>query len=125
MVNIPLSSDEESKPGPSNDNDISSNNNGSGNGPTSMHPPAHHTVSLDTEHVEEKGRLIQQVFQLQNTLDDLAQRVDAVKDENVKLKSENLILGQYIENLMAASSVFQGSKGGKGRSDKPAEKRKR
>ena len=63
-------------------------------------------------------------------MDDLAQRVDAVKDENVKLKSENLILGQYIENLMAASSVFQGNKGAKGGGGggggKPtAEKRKR
>jgi len=38
---------------------------------------------------------------------DLSQRVDAVKDENLKLKSENQILGQYIENLMAASNVFQ------------------
>lgn len=38
---------------------------------------------------------------------DLSQRVDAVKEENLKLKSENQVLGQYIENLMAASSVFQ------------------
>jgi hypothetical protein len=33
--------------------------------------------------------------------------VDSVKEENLKLKSENQVLGQYIENLMAASSVFQ------------------
>jgi len=38
---------------------------------------------------------------------DLSQRVDSVKEENLKLKSENQVLGQYIENLMAASSVFQ------------------
>jgi len=55
----------------------------------------------------EKSRLIEQVLALQSTLDDLSQRVDAVKDENLKLKSENQILGQYIENLMAASNVFQ------------------
>ena len=80
---------------------------------------------------EEKARLIAQVMELQNTLDgirivkhmnfmnffqmvihsliftDLSQRVDSVKEENLKLKSENQVLGQYIENLMAASSVFQ------------------
>lgn len=33
--------------------------------------------------------------------------MDAVKEENLKLKSENQVLGQYIENLMSASSVFQ------------------
>ncbi|XP_014219506.1 short coiled-coil protein A [Copidosoma floridanum] len=56
---------------------------------------------------QEKARLIAQVLELQNTLDDLSQRVDGVKEENLKLKSENLVLSQYIENLMAASSVFQ------------------
>lgn len=128
MVSIPLSSDDES-----------TRPHGSGSAPEdSSQPvdtiqqqqqqprkPLEQSYSLDHEHVEEKGRLIQQVFSLQNTLDDLAQRVDAVKDENVKLKSENQILGQYIENLMAASSVFQGNKG-KSRVDKPtADKRKR
>uniref|UniRef100_A0A3B5BI38 Short coiled-coil protein n=1 Tax=Stegastes partitus TaxID=144197 RepID=A0A3B5BI38_9TELE len=39
---------------------------------------------------------------------DLSARVDAVKEENLKLKSENQVKpGQYIENLMSASSVFQ------------------
>ncbi|XP_022670732.1 short coiled-coil protein-like isoform X2 [Varroa jacobsoni] len=63
--------------------------------------------SLHTDEIEEKSRLISQVLELQNTLDDLSQRVDSVKEENLKLKSENGVLGQYIENLMAASSVFQ------------------
>lgn len=98
---------------------------------------------------EEKARLISQVLELQNTLDgksarafsfqpqrnnlisgvslsDLSQRVDGVKEENLKLHSENLVLGQYIENLMSASSVFQstttpnscGSGGGGGGSSK-------
>ncbi|XP_060073331.1 short coiled-coil protein B-like [Ylistrum balloti] len=62
-------------------------------------------VNPDEE--EEKHRLIAQVMELQNTLDDLSSRVDTVKEENLKLKSENQVLGQYIENLMAASSVFQ------------------
>ena len=48
-----------------------------------------------------------QVLELQNTLDDLTNRVDAVKEENLKLRSENNVLGQYIENLMQASAVFQ------------------
>ena len=40
-------------------------------------------------------------------MDDLTDRVDAVKEENLKLRSENSVLGQYIENLMQASAVFQ------------------
>lgn len=42
---------------------------------------------------------------------DLSRRVDGVKEENLKLKSENRVLGQYIENLMTASSVFQSTGG--------------
>ncbi len=38
---------------------------------------------------------------------DLSQRVDTVQEENLKLRSENQVLGQYIESLMSASSVFQ------------------
>ena len=60
-----------------------------------------------SEEQEEKARLIAQVLELQNTLDDLSSRVDNVKEENLRLRSENQVLGQYIENLMAASSVFQ------------------
>ena len=59
------------------------------------------------EEQEEKARLIAQVLELQNTLDDLSSRVDNVKEENLRLRSENQVLGQYIENLMAASNVFQ------------------
>lgn len=61
----------------------------------------------------EKARLISSVLELQNTLDDLNQRgsfisgfilylsdafftVDGVKEENLRLKSENMVLGQYI-----------------------------
>ncbi|AWP12601.1 putative short coiled-coil protein A-like [Scophthalmus maximus] len=57
--------------------------------------------------LEEKTRLINQVLELQHTLEDLSARVDSVKEENLKLKSENQVLGQYIENLMSASNVFQ------------------
>ncbi|XP_002736995.1 short coiled-coil protein B-like [Saccoglossus kowalevskii] len=62
---------------------------------------------ITDDEAEEKARLICQVLELQNTLDDLSARVDGVKEENLKLKSENQVLGQYIENLMSASSVFQ------------------
>ncbi|KAK6324520.1 hypothetical protein J4Q44_G00038620 [Coregonus suidteri] len=48
-----------------------------------------------------------EVFTMNCDMDDLSSRVDAVKEENLKLKSENQVLGQYIENLMSASSVFQ------------------
>uniref|UniRef100_A0A8D1HQF2 Short coiled-coil protein n=1 Tax=Sus scrofa TaxID=9823 RepID=A0A8D1HQF2_PIG len=57
--------------------------------------------------LKEKTGLINQVLELQYTPEDLSARVDAVKEENLKLKSENQVLGQYIENLMSASSVFQ------------------
>ncbi|KAK2919431.1 short coiled-coil protein B-like [Channa argus] len=66
------------------------------------------TMNCDTDgDMEEKTGLINQVLELQHTLEDLSARVDAVKEENLKLKSENQVLGQYIENLMSASSVFQ------------------
>lgn len=65
------------------------------------------TIDVGPDDLQEKSRLITQVLELQNTLDDLSQRVDSVKDENLKLRSENQVLGQYIENLMSASSVFQ------------------
>lgn len=50
----------------------------------------------------EKARLISNVLELQNTLDDLNQRVDGVKEENLRLRSENCVLGQYIgESLIS------------------------
>ncbi|KAI9579916.1 short coiled-coil protein B [Glossina fuscipes] len=73
--------------------------------PDSSHNSLEGDISPDEK--EEKARLISQVLELQNTLDDLSQRVDSVKEENLKLRSENQVLGQYIENLMSASSVFQ------------------
>ncbi|XP_032886371.1 short coiled-coil protein B-like isoform X1 [Amblyraja radiata] len=72
-----------------------------------MNADAEGTDFENQEELEEKTRLINQVLELQHTLEDLSARVDAVKEENLKLKSENQVLGQYIENLMSASSVFQ------------------
>lgn len=74
-----------------------------------QHLNQHHDSDIDgnsPDEQEEKARLISQVLELQNTLDDLSQRVDSVKEENLKLRSETQVLGQYIENLMSASSVF-------------------
>jgi len=92
--------------------------------PRSEQPPADQRTpslfdnDLSPEEQEEKARLIAQVLELQNTLDDLSSRVDNVKEENLRLRSENQVLGQYIENLMAASSVFQPA------NDQPKGKRK-
>uniref|UniRef100_A0A0X3PTU2 Short coiled-coil protein A n=1 Tax=Schistocephalus solidus TaxID=70667 RepID=A0A0X3PTU2_SCHSO len=58
---------------------------------------------------EEKRRLIKQVLELQHTLADLSARVESVKEENMNLRSENQILGQYIEKLMISSPVFHSS----------------
>lgn len=100
MENIPLSSDSD----PGNHSSVEKENQ-----KNVAYTPG--SINLDGESTldddEEKQRLISQVLELQNTLDDLSSRVDTVKVENLKLKSENQVLGQYIENLMAASSVFQ------------------
>lgn len=74
---------------------------------SSTHTFLSNDIDLTADEKEERARLISQVLELQNTLDDLSQRVDSVKEENLKLRSENQVLGQYIENLMSASSVFQ------------------
>ena len=54
----------------------------------------------------EKARLISQVLELQNTLDDLNQRVDGVKEENLRLRSENMVLGQYIGKLYILRKIL-------------------
>lgn len=61
----------------------------------------------NSEEEDEKQRLIERVLELQSTLDDLSKKVTEVKEENLKLKSENTVLGGYIENLMSVSNVFQ------------------
>ncbi|KAI6214564.1 hypothetical protein M3Y94_00283400 [Aphelenchoides besseyi] len=61
----------------------------------------------EIEDQEEKARVIAQILELQNTLEDLSRRVDSVKEESLKLTSENQVLGQYIQNLMSSSAVFQ------------------
>ena len=45
----------------------------------------------NVEDIEEKARMISQVLELQNTLEDLSSKVDNVKEENLRLKSENQV----------------------------------
>ena len=54
-----------------------------------------------------KHDLLIKCWNYQHTLEDLAASVDAMTAENLKLKSENQVLGQYIEILMSVPSVFQ------------------
>jgi len=59
-------------------------------------------VEISASSFEELSRdeLIVNILEFQETLDDLAHRVDAVKTENTKLKEENIVLTNYIDNLM-------------------------
>lgn len=59
----------------------------------------------------EKEELISHILDLQNTLHDLSQRVNSVKEENSRLKSENQVLNKYIENLMVTSGIFKSTAG--------------
>ncbi|CAF0738445.1 unnamed protein product [Didymodactylos carnosus] len=72
----------------------------------STHSRQSYDYNYNSEEEEEKLQFISQVLVLQKTLDDLSKRVDSVKEENLKLRSENQVLGQYIENLMAASNIL-------------------
>ena len=62
--------------------------------------------AVTTAEQEEKARIIKQILELQNTLEDLSGRVENVVTENSRLRQENDILGNYIEDLMKKSPVF-------------------
>ena len=51
------------------------------------------------EDFEEKARLIGQVLELQNTLEDLSSKVDNVKEENMRLQSENQVNFENLKNI--------------------------
>ena len=51
--------------------------------------------------LEEKARLISQVLELQNTLEDLSSKVDNVKEENLRLRSENQVNLQSLSMISA------------------------
>ena len=63
--------------------------------------------SAQPELSPEKEALIMKVIELQTTLQDLSQRVNTVKEENCRLKTENQVLNQYIDNLMQTSGIFK------------------
>ena len=67
--------------------------------------------SLDSSGGTEKEELISHILELQNALHDLSQRVNSVKEENSRLKSENQVLNKYIENLMVTSGIFKSTAG--------------
>lgn len=48
----------------------------------------------------EKEDLIEKILQLQTTLQELTQKIDTVRNENQDLRDENIILKEYINNLM-------------------------
>ena len=57
-------------------------------------------------------------MELQNTLQDLSNRVGNVRGENCKLKTENAVLCEYIDKLMQASALFNGEEDARSTTDK-------
>ena len=49
---------------------------------------------------KEKEALIDKILQLQNTLQDLTKKIDCVRNENQDLRDENVVLKDYINDLM-------------------------
>ena len=59
-----------------------------------------HSLQEVEDDLEEKAKLISQVLELQNTLEDLSSRVDNVKEENLRLRSENQVRLVSSQGLM-------------------------
>lgn len=58
----------------------------------------------------QKDELIDNIMELQQALQDLTMRIEQVRDENQNLKDENLLLKEYINNLMIkAGNLPEGS----------------
>lgn len=47
-----------------------------------------------------KEELIDRILQLQETLQELTGRIETVRNENQSLHDENIVLKEYINNLM-------------------------
>ncbi|CAG9320116.1 unnamed protein product [Blepharisma stoltei] len=47
-----------------------------------------------------KEELIDRILQLQETLQELTGRIESVRNENQSLHDENVVLKEYINNLM-------------------------
>jgi|EP00359_Climacostomum_virens_P000760 regulator of replication initiation timing len=48
----------------------------------------------------DKEELIESILQLQQTLQDLTSRIEHIRNDNQSLRDENIILKEYINNLM-------------------------
>lgn len=49
---------------------------------------------------KEKEELVDRILQLQTTLQELTRKIDTVRNENQDLRDENIVLKEYINNLM-------------------------
>jgi predicted nuclease with TOPRIM domain len=55
---------------------------------------------MNKQEDKEKEELIERILQLQTTLQELTQKIDNVRNENQDLRDENIVLKEYINNLM-------------------------
>eukprot|EP00088_Acartia_fossae_P054374 TRINITY_DN6240_c0_g1_i12.p1 TRINITY_DN6240_c0_g1~~TRINITY_DN6240_c0_g1_i12.p1 ORF type:complete len:145 (-),score=30.04 TRINITY_DN6240_c0_g1_i12:156-590(-) len=63
---------------------------------------------LSTENTEsEKDILIRKIVELQRTVEDVENKVIKVRQQNAQLEAENLVISDYILNLMRTSDTFQ------------------
>merc|ERR1712202_53242 len=62
------------------------------------------TKPAEEEPVDEKSRLIRE---LNLTLEDLTQKIVAVKTDTTKLKEENVVIDEYVANLIEQSKTFE------------------
>eukprot|EP00092_Neocalanus_flemingeri_P031297 GFUD01033993.1.p1 GENE.GFUD01033993.1~~GFUD01033993.1.p1 ORF type:complete len:136 (+),score=54.69 GFUD01033993.1:44-451(+) len=61
----------------------------------------------EEEPVDEKSSLIRDIKVLNMTLEDLTQKMIAVKTDTTKLKQENAVIDEYVVNLMEQSKTFE------------------
>ena len=65
------------------------------------------TKPAEEEPVDEKSRLIRDIKELNLTLGDLTQKIVAVKTDTTKLKEENVVIDEYVANLIEQSKTFE------------------
>ena len=65
------------------------------------------TKPAEEEPVDEKSRLIRDIKELNLTLEDLTQKIVAVKTDTTKLKEENVVIDEYVANLIEQSKTFE------------------
>nr|AGN29623.1 short coiled-coil protein [Acartia pacifica] len=61
----------------------------------------------DTPEKSEKEILISKILELQRTVEDVENKVLRVRQQNLQLEAENLVISDYILNLMRSSETFQ------------------